>query len=376
MTSAALRQLAFSFRAARALYAGVELGLFEALGARALPADELARARGCDARAVGIWFGRQGSEAAVLLVSAQRRVHLEPVSAVPGPDGRIVLRGEILIPAQSIDGLVNQGRYRVAPCQADPAVRAPRFVFSCATDKDDENKDKLLVPLRELAAAEPGTGPSTIRHKDLVREVRVSANPDGRSLGEISADVEAAVARLGLKPGYDVVIVGAGGHGLATAYYLAKEHGITDVAVLEKGWLGGGNTGRNTTIIRSNYLLDANAGLYEFSLKLWEGLSRDLNYNVMASQRGVVNLAHSDAQMDGFARRGNAMRLNGIDAELLGARRSGAWSRFWISPARRGSRSTAPCCSGAAEPRAMTRSPGASRARPTGAASTSSRIAR
>ena len=120
------------------------------------------------------------------------------------------------------------------------------------------------------------------------------------------------------KPRYSVVIVGAGGHGLATAYYLAKEHGITDVAVLEKGWLGGGNTGRNTTIIRSNYLLDANAGLYEFSLKLWEGLSRDLNYNVMASQRGVVNLAHSDAQMDAFARRGNAMRLNGIDAELLG----------------------------------------------------------
>ncbi|HTS90907.1 MAG TPA: sarcosine oxidase subunit beta family protein [Stellaceae bacterium] len=120
------------------------------------------------------------------------------------------------------------------------------------------------------------------------------------------------------RPRYQVVIVGAGGHGLATAYYLAKEHGITDVAVLEKGWLGGGNTGRNTTIIRSNYLLDANARLYDFSLKLWEGLSRDLNYNVMASQRGVLNLGHSDAQMDGYARRGNAMRLNGIDAELLG----------------------------------------------------------
>ncbi|HYC15031.1 MAG TPA: sarcosine oxidase subunit beta family protein [Stellaceae bacterium] len=120
------------------------------------------------------------------------------------------------------------------------------------------------------------------------------------------------------RPRYRVLIVGAGGHGLATAYYLAKEHGISDVAVLEKGWLGGGNTGRNTTIIRSNYLLDTNARLYEFSLKLWEGLSRDLNYNVMASQRGVINLGHSDAQMDGYARRGNAMRLNGIDAELLG----------------------------------------------------------
>jgi sarcosine oxidase subunit beta len=119
------------------------------------------------------------------------------------------------------------------------------------------------------------------------------------------------------KPRYQVIIIGGGGHGLATAYYLAKEHGITDVAVLEKGWIGGGNTGRNTTIIRSNYLLDANARLYEFSLKLWEGLSRDLNYNVMVSQRGMVNLAHSDTQMEAFARRGNAMRLNGIDAELL-----------------------------------------------------------
>jgi sarcosine oxidase subunit beta len=119
------------------------------------------------------------------------------------------------------------------------------------------------------------------------------------------------------KPSYDVIIVGGGGHGLATAYYLAKLHGITNVAVLEKGWLGGGNTGRNTTIVRSNYLLPANAHFYEHSLKLWEGLSRDLNYNVMFSQRGVLNLAHSDGQMDAFGRRGNAMRLNGIDAVLL-----------------------------------------------------------
>ncbi len=119
------------------------------------------------------------------------------------------------------------------------------------------------------------------------------------------------------KAEYDVVIVGAGGHGLATAYYLAKEHGISNVAVLEKGWLGGGNTGRNTTIVRSNYLLNANARFYEFSLKLWEGLSRDLNFNVMFSQRGVINLAHSDSQLDAYARRGNAMRLNGIDAEVL-----------------------------------------------------------
>jgi methylglutamate dehydrogenase subunit A len=120
------------------------------------------------------------------------------------------------------------------------------------------------------------------------------------------------------KPSYDVIIIGGGGHGLATAYYLARNHGITNVAVLEKGWLGGGNTGRNTTIVRSNYLLEGNAHFYEWSLKLWHGLSADLNYNVMFSPRGVLNLAHSDAQRDAAMRRGNAMRLNGIDAEWLG----------------------------------------------------------
>jgi len=119
------------------------------------------------------------------------------------------------------------------------------------------------------------------------------------------------------RPYYDVIIVGGGGHGLATAYYLAKEHGIRKVAVVEKGYLGSGNVGRNTTIVRSNYMLPQNAHFYEHSMKLWEGLSQDLNYNVMFSQRGVLNLAHTPSQMDAYARRGNAMRLNGIDAELL-----------------------------------------------------------
>jgi sarcosine oxidase subunit beta len=116
---------------------------------------------------------------------------------------------------------------------------------------------------------------------------------------------------------YDYIIVGGGGHGLATAYYLAKEYKQARIALLEKGWIGGGNVGRNTTIIRSNYLLDGNEPFYEFSLKLWEGLEQDFNYNAMVSQRGILNLFHTDAQRDAYTRRGNAMIMHGADAQLL-----------------------------------------------------------
>src|SRR6187399_2945992 len=125
------------------------------------------------------------------------------------------------------------------------------------------------------------------------------------------------------KARYEVVIVGGGGHGLSTAYYLAKEHGIRNVAVVEKGWLGSGNIGRNTTIVRSNYLLPDSIRFYEHSMRLWENLSHDLNFNVMFSQRGILNLAHTPAQADEYIRRGNAMRHGGGDA-------------VWLSPAEIG----------------------------------------
>ncbi|MEO0400678.1 MAG: sarcosine oxidase subunit beta family protein [Pseudomonadota bacterium] len=121
------------------------------------------------------------------------------------------------------------------------------------------------------------------------------------------------------KQSYDAIVIGGGGHGLATAYYLAKNHQLTNIAVLERGWIGGGNVGRNTTIIRSNYMFPENEYFYEHSMKLWETLEQELNFNVMVSQRGVLNLYHSDAQRDVFSRRGNAMRLAGVDAEILDA---------------------------------------------------------
>jgi len=121
------------------------------------------------------------------------------------------------------------------------------------------------------------------------------------------------------KPAYDVIIVGGGGHGLATAYYLARVHGVRNIAVVEKSWIGSGSVGRNTTIVRSNYLMPGNVPFYEWSLKLWEGLEHDINYNAMVSQRGIVNIFHNDSQRDAAVRRGNSMRLHGVDAELLDA---------------------------------------------------------
>lgn len=168
------------------------------------------------------------------------------------------------------------------------------------------------------------SGTITPIESDIYRDQVTKSVPMRYSIFSLAAQTFRGTSSLTLawrkakpKPAYDMIIVGGGGHGLATAYYLAKEHGIRNIAVLEKGWIGSGNAGRNTTIIRSNYLLPGNEPFYEFSMKLWEGLEQELNYNTMVSQRGVLNLYHSDAQRDAYARRGNAMRLSGADAELL-----------------------------------------------------------
>jgi len=152
------------------------------------------------------------------------------------------------------------------------------------------------------------------------------------------------------RPAYDVVIVGGGGHGLAAAYYLAKNHGVTRVAVLERGWLGGGNTGRNTTVVRSNYLFPESARLYDFSLNLYEGLSRELNFNVMLSQRGHVMLAHSRHDLESMSRWVNTMHMHGVDAELLTREEVGALApALELSPAAR-----LPVLGGFRQPRAGT----------------------
>ena len=169
---------------------------------------------------------------------------------------------------------------------------------------------------------------------------------------------------------YDVVIVGGGGHGLATAYYLARNHGITNVAVLERGWLAGGNMARNTTVIRSNYLGDESAAIYEHSLRLWESLSQELDYDILFSQRGVLSLVHTLGDRRESMRRVNANRLNGIDAEVLTPRRSRHSVRSSTSPRTCATPSSAARYSDEGASRNTTTSPGRSRARPMRWAST------
>ena len=172
------------------------------------------------------------------------------------------------------------------------------------------------------------------------------------------------------------MIVGGGGHGLAAAYYLARNHGITNVAVVERGWLAGGNIARNTAVIRSNYLWDESAAIYEHSLKLWETLAAELDYDLLFSQRGVMNLAHNLGDVREGQRRVNANRLNGIDAEWLTPTTSSGSARSSTSPPTSAIRSSARRSSRAAGSPSTTTSHGATPGPPTPSASTSSRAPR
>ena len=179
------------------------------------------------------------------------------------------------------------------------------------------------------------------------------------------------------KASYDAIIIGGGGHGLATAYYLAKLHGLKNIAVIEKGWIGGGNSGRNTTVIRSNYLNDESAAIYQHALDLWKTLGRELDFNIMMSHRGVLNLAHDEGEARQLRRRVEANRLNGIDAEWLEPEEVKEFCPpISISRSPPAIRCSARHCSAPVASTATTRSSGATRAPPTRWASTSSSNAR
>jgi len=198
-------------------------------------------------------------------------------------------------PAQA--AICGQARGKSSPAVTPASQLATRWWFPCA----DMSSTRAASPI--------AAGRAHMQHYSVFR-LALEALRGQRGW-------QPAWRKAQLKPAYDIVIVGAGGHGLATAYYLAAEHGITNVAVIERGALGLGNVGRNTTIIRSNYFSPENIRFYDHSLKLWEGLEKTLNFNAMVSQRGALNLVHADGQRDLLARRANLMRLEGVESEYL-----------------------------------------------------------